>query len=136
VLKAEERPAPASAAGRAGTGGGAPVARAGEKFTVVVTNSGLEVNYVLADRYYHTNRNNQGWLDCAKGALTGKSALDLPNLTSQWKPSLRAYASSQHLRTVEEFVADVEHAQSEGFTAYKIHPPGGHPGTTTSWTWK
>jgi L-alanine-DL-glutamate epimerase-like enolase superfamily enzyme len=36
---------------------------------------------------------------------------------------VRAYASSQHLRTVEDFEEDVQHAKSQGFTAYKIHPP-------------
>jgi L-alanine-DL-glutamate epimerase-like enolase superfamily enzyme len=138
--------------------------RAGEKYAAIVTQSGIEGNYVLEDRYYHTNWSNLGWLEYAKAALPGKSVLDLPALTSQWRPSLRrygqlsyaaaidnccwdilgkavglpvyrilgahrdrvrAYASSQHLRTVEDFVADVKHAVSDGFTAYKIHPPGG-----------
>ncbi len=138
-----------------------------EKFASIVTNSGIEGNYDLEDRYYHPNWSNLGWLDYAKAALVGKSILDLPALTSQWKPSLRragqlsyaaavdnccwdilgkavglpvykilgaykekvrAYASSQHLPTVEAFVADVEHAKSDGLTAYKIHPPGGPRG--------
>ena len=138
--------------------------RTGEKLAAIVTNSGIEGNYTLDDRYYHPNWSNLGWLEYAKGALPGKSVLDLPALTSQWRPSLRrygqlsyaaavdnccwdilgkavglpvyrilgahrnrvrAYASSQHLRNVEEFVADVKHAMSDGFTAYKIHPPGG-----------
>jgi L-alanine-DL-glutamate epimerase-like enolase superfamily enzyme len=34
-----------------------------------------------------------------------------------------AYASSQHLKTVDAFVADVQRAKGEGFKAYKIHPP-------------
>jgi len=141
--------------------------RTGEKLAAIVTNSGIEGNYTLDDRYYHPNWSNLGWLEYAKGALPGKSVLDLPALTSQWRPSLRrygqlsyaaavdnccwdilgkavglpvyrilgayrdrvrAYASSQHLRTVEEFVADVKHAMSDGFTAYKIHPPGGAGG--------
>jgi len=154
VLKAE---------GRAGaTGQQAP--RPGEKFAAIVTNSGIEGNYVLTDRYFHPNWSNLGLLEYAKAALPGKSVLDLPALTSQWKPSLRrygqlsyaaavdnccwdilgkaiglpvyrilgayrnrvrAYASSQHLRTVDDFVADVKHAIADGFTAYKIHPPGG-----------
>jgi L-alanine-DL-glutamate epimerase-like enolase superfamily enzyme len=171
VLKAGERRPPANGgAGRGGAGQAAAVAaapRAGEKIAAIVTNSGIEGNYDLSDRYYHTNWDNQGWLDYAKPVLPGKSVLNLPSLTSQWKPSLRrfgqlsyaaaidnclwdilgkavglpvyrilgahkervrAYASSQHLATVEEFVADVKHAQSEGFTAYKIHPPGGPSG--------
>jgi L-alanine-DL-glutamate epimerase-like enolase superfamily enzyme len=138
-----------------------------EKFASIVTNSGIEGNYDLEDRYYHTNWSNLGWLEYARATLPGKSVLDLPALTSQWKPALRrfgqlsyaaaidnccwdilgkavglpvyrilgaykervrAYASSQHLPTVEDFVADVHHAKSEGFTAYKIHPPGGPRG--------
>ena len=34
-----------------------------------------------------------------------------------------AYASSQHHRTVEEFVEEVQRCKAEGFKAYKIHPP-------------
>jgi L-alanine-DL-glutamate epimerase-like enolase superfamily enzyme len=167
VLKAEARGAPPNTGARARAGGPPPGERPGEKFASIVTNSGIEGNYTLADRYYHTNWNNQGWLDYAKPALVGKSVLDLPGLTSQWKPSqrrygqlsyaaavdnclwdilgkavglpvyrilgahktrVRAYASSQHLATVEDFVADVKHAKSDGFTAYKIHPPGGPSG--------
>lgn len=167
VLKAEGRgPTNAGAPGGGGRGGAASQAggRPGEKFATIVTNSGIEGNYVLTDRYFHPNWSNLGWLEYAKGALPGKSVLDLPALTSQWRPSLRrygqlsyaaavdnccwdilgkavglpvyrilgaykdrvrAYASSQHLRTVDDFVADVKHAMSDGFTAYKIHPPGG-----------
>jgi L-alanine-DL-glutamate epimerase-like enolase superfamily enzyme len=178
VLKPEERRAPANAGapgvpsgpGGRGSGGGfagPPGERTGEKLAVIVTNSGIEGNYTLDDRYFHPNWSNLGWLEYAKGALPGKSVLDLPALTSQWRPSLRrygqlsyaaavdnccwdilgkavglpvyrilgayrdrvrAYASSQHLRNVEEFVADVKHAMSDGFTAYKIHPPGGGAG--------
>ena len=170
VLKPEER-APANAGAPAGGGrGGAagpPGGRTGEKLATIVTGSGIEGNYTLDDRYFHPNWSNLGWLDYAKGALTGKSVLDLPALTSQWRPALRrygqlsyaaavdnccwdilgkaaglpvyrilgayrdrvrAYASSQHLRTVEDFVADVKHAMADGFTAYKIHPPGGGAG--------
>lgn len=160
VLKAEER------RGRP-DGGRNTGARPGEKFAAIVTRSGLEGNYDLPDRYYHPNWSNLGWLEYAKSALVGKNILDLPTLTSQWKPSqrrygqssfaasidvcawdilgkavglpvyrilgahrdrVRAYASSQHLDTVEEFVADVKHAKADGLTAYKIHPPGGPAG--------
>jgi L-alanine-DL-glutamate epimerase-like enolase superfamily enzyme len=133
-----------------------------ERFASVVTNGGVEGNYTLANRYFHPNWSNLGWLEYAKGVLVGKSALDLPALTSQWAPSRRrlgqlsyasaidnclwdilgkavglpvyrilgayrnrvlAYASSQHLKTVDAFVADVLRAKGEGFRAYKIHPP-------------
>ena len=163
VTRAQERPA-----GSGRGGGRAPASeRAGDKLAAIVTNSGIEGHYTLADRYYHPNWSNLGWLEYARGALPGKSVLDLPALTAQWRPSqrrygqlsyaaavdnccwdilgkavglpvyrilgayrhrIRAYASSQHLRTVDDFVADVKHAMSDGFTAYKIHPPGGPEG--------
>lgn len=142
-------------------GGATPIAG-------IVTASGIEGNYSLADRYWHPNVSNLGWLDYAKSAMIGKSVLDLPAFTAQWKPELRrrgqlsyasaidnclwdalgkavhlpvyrilgayrdrvrAYASSQHHRTIEEFVAEVKVIKDQGFTAYKIHPPspgGGH----------
>jgi L-alanine-DL-glutamate epimerase-like enolase superfamily enzyme len=164
VTKPKERPA--SGGGR-GAGRTPPPQRTGEKFAAVVTNSDIEGNYTLGDRYYHPNWSNLGWLEYARTALPGKSILELPALTSQWRPSLRrygqlsyaaavdnccwdilgkavglpvyrilgahrdrvrAYASSQHLRTVDDFVADAKHAMSDGFTAYKIHPPGGPEG--------
>jgi L-alanine-DL-glutamate epimerase-like enolase superfamily enzyme len=34
-----------------------------------------------------------------------------------------AYASSQHHKTVEEFVSEVRQCKADGFKAYKIHPP-------------
>jgi L-alanine-DL-glutamate epimerase-like enolase superfamily enzyme len=134
----------------------------------VVTAGGIEGNYGLGGRYWHPNWSNAGWLEYARRALTGKSALDLPALTSQWVPELRrqgqlsyasaidnclwdilgkavnlpvyrilgahrnkvrAYASTQHHRTVEDFVNEVKVIKEQGFTAYKIHPPspnGGH----------
>jgi L-alanine-DL-glutamate epimerase-like enolase superfamily enzyme len=145
--------------GRPRTSGRAPAV---EGLASVVTNSGIEGNYTLGGRYWHPNWSVAGWLDFAKRTLTGRSALDLPALTSQWIPEqrrvgqssyaaaidcclwdilgkavnlpvyrllgayrtkVRAYASSQHLATVEAFVEDVQKAKSAGFTAYKIHPP-------------
>jgi L-alanine-DL-glutamate epimerase-like enolase superfamily enzyme len=134
----------------------------------VVTNSGIEGNYTLANRYWHPNWSNLGWHAYAKRLLTGRSVLDLPQLTEQWTPEKRrvgqlsyasaidtclwdilgkavglpiyrilgayrdmvmAYASSHHHARVEDFVAEVLKCKSEGFRAYKIHPPspnGGH----------
>src|SRR5664279_4842782 len=144
------------------------VGRGSTQMAGIVTNSGIEGNYSLAARYWHPNWSNLGWLEYAKRTLLGKSVLDLPALTSQWKPELRrlgqlsyasaidnclwdalgkavnlpvyrilgayrdkvkAYASTQHHATIEEFVTEVKLIQSQGFTAYKIHPPspnGGH----------
>jgi L-alanine-DL-glutamate epimerase-like enolase superfamily enzyme len=132
------------------------------RIAAIVTEGGIEGNYTLAERYWHPNWSNLGWLEYAKGILPGRSVLELPALTSQWAPSkrrvgqssyssaidnclwdilgkavnlpvyqllgayktrVRAYASSQHLTTVGDFIADLEHAKTDGFTAYKIHPP-------------
>lgn len=136
--------------------------RAPTQIAAIVTNSGIEGNYTLARRYWHPNWSNLGWLEYAKRLLPGKSVLNLPQLTSQWRPEERrvgqssyasaidnclwdilgkavglpiyrilgayrekvlAYASSQHHRTVEEFVTEVQKCKAEGFKAYKIHPP-------------
>ena len=132
------------------------------RIAAIVTKGGIEGNYTLAERYWHPNWSNLGWLEYAKAFLPGRSVLELPALTSQWAPSkrrvgqssyasaidkclwdilgkavnlpvyqllgaykdrVRAYASSQHLKTVGDFVADLQHAKGDGFTAYKIHPP-------------
>jgi L-alanine-DL-glutamate epimerase-like enolase superfamily enzyme len=45
------------------------------------------------------------------------------------KDRLMAYASSQHLPTVEDYVPDVLKAKAQGFRAYKIHPGGGQHAT-------
>ncbi len=128
----------------------------------VVTNSGIEGNYTLGQRYWHPDWNNEGWVEYAKRLLAGKSALDRPMFTSQWDPPKRrrgqssyasaidnclwdilgkavglpvyrilgayrdrvlAYASSQHLKTVDDFVESALRCKAEGFRAYKIHPP-------------
>lgn len=142
---------------------GTAVTNAGyTRIAAVVTNSGSEGNYTLARRYWHPNWSNEGWLEFAKRTLAGKSALDLPALTSQYDPPKRrlgqssyasaidaclwdilgkavglpiyrilgayrhrvlAYASSQHHKTVEEFVREVRQCKADGFKAYKIHPP-------------
>ena len=133
-----------------------------DHIAAIVTKGRIEGNYTLAERYWHPNWSNLGWLEYAKRILLGRSVLELPALTSQWVPSkrrvgqssyasaidnclwdilgkavnlpvyqllgaykdrVRAYASSQHLKTVDDFVADLQHAKGGGFTAYKIHPP-------------
>jgi len=75
-------------------------------------------------------RSNVGQLSYASAInncawdILGK-ALNLPvyRLLGAYRDRVRAYASSQHLKTVDDFVADVQQAKGEGFTAYKIHPP-------------
>ena len=45
------------------------------------------------------------------------------------KDRLMAYASSQHLPTVEDYVPDALKAKAQGFRAYKIHPGSGQHAT-------
>jgi L-alanine-DL-glutamate epimerase-like enolase superfamily enzyme len=45
------------------------------------------------------------------------------------KERMMAYASSQHLPTVEDYVPDVLKAKQLGYKAYKIHPGGGQHAT-------
>jgi L-alanine-DL-glutamate epimerase-like enolase superfamily enzyme len=136
--------------------------RAGSRIAAIVTNSGIEGNYTLGNRYWHPNWSNLGWLEYTKRLLRGRSVLDLPAITAQWIPEERrrgqlsyaaaidcclwdilgkavnlpvyrilgayrnkvpAYASSQHHPALEDFVAEVEKVKTQGFKAYKIHPP-------------
>ena len=56
------------------------------------------------------------------------------------KERMMAYASSQHLPTVEDYVPDVLKAKELGYKAYKIHPGQGQhatgPKQATSDTWR
>lgn len=72
----------------------------------------------IGELSYSSAINNCAW------DIVGK-ALNLPvyRLLGAYKERVRAYASSQHLNRVDDFVADLERAKREGFTAYKIHPP-------------
>jgi L-alanine-DL-glutamate epimerase-like enolase superfamily enzyme len=58
--------------------------------------------------------------------ILGKSVnLPIYKLLGGTKDRLMAYASSQHLPTVEDYVPDVLKARTEGYKAYKIHPGTG-----------
>ena len=45
------------------------------------------------------------------------------------KDRVMAYASSQHLANVEDYIADVLSAKEQGYKGYKIHPGGGQKKT-------
>jgi L-alanine-DL-glutamate epimerase-like enolase superfamily enzyme len=58
--------------------------------------------------------------------ILGK-AVDRPiyKLLGGTKDRVMAYASSQHLANVEDYIADVLSAKEQGYKGYKIHPGGG-----------
>ena len=48
------------------------------------------------------------------------------------KSRVMAYASSQHLANIEDYVPDVLSAKEQGYKGYKIHPGGGQPRSGTA----
>jgi L-alanine-DL-glutamate epimerase-like enolase superfamily enzyme len=85
----------------------------------IVTNSGIEGNYTLADRYWHPDWNNQGWLPYAKGLLAGKSVLDLPALTSQWEPQKRRRGQSSYASAIDNCLWDIM-GKAVGLPVYRL----------------
>ena len=102
--------------GQAGSG----VTNAGyARIASIVTNSGIEGNYTLADRYWHPDWNNQGWLPYAKALLAGKSVLDLPALTSQWEPQKRRRGQSSYASAIDNCLWDIL-GKAVGLPIYRL----------------
>ncbi len=78
-----------------------------ERLAGIVTKSGIEGNYTLGERYWHPNWSNLGWVEYAKPALTGRSVLDLPALTSQWKPELRRLGQLSYASAIDNCLWDI-----------------------------
>ena len=85
----------------------------------VVTNSGIEGNYTLAERYWHPNWSNLGWLEYARPALTGKSVLDLPAITSQWVPEKRRLGQLSYASAIDNCLWDIL-GKAVGLPIYRI----------------
>ena len=85
----------------------------------IVTNSGIEGNYTLAERYWHPNWSNLGWLEYAKPALSGKSVFDLPAITSQWIPEKRRLGQLSYASAIDNCLWDIL-GKAVGLPIYRI----------------
>lgn len=66
-----------------------------------------------------------GAIDVALWDLAGKSAgVPVHRLMGSFRDSIPAYASSAVYATAEEYANEAVQLKEEGWTAYKIHPPG------------
>lgn len=61
--------------------------------------------------------------NCLWDILGKACGVPIYQLLGACKEKVLAYASTQHLDTVDEFVELAEKCMAEGFKAYKIHPP-------------
>ncbi len=85
----------------------------------VVTQSGIEGNYTLANRYWHPNWSNLGWHAHAKRALVGKSVMDLPALTAQWEPEKRRIGQLSYASAIDTCLWDIL-GKAVGLPIYRI----------------
>jgi L-alanine-DL-glutamate epimerase-like enolase superfamily enzyme len=67
----------------------------------IATESGVEGVCTLQTSVFHANWDNSGWLDYAKRALTGKSALDHLQFTSQYLPVRRHYGQPPQAAAID-----------------------------------
>jgi L-alanine-DL-glutamate epimerase-like enolase superfamily enzyme len=111
-------PAPAAAV-QAGASSSLRPPSPTEQVASIVTTSGIEGNYTLDARYFHTNWSNLGWLDYAKGKLTGKSVLDLPQFTTQWAPDLRRVGQLSYASAIDNCLWDIL-GKAVGLPTYRI----------------
>jgi L-alanine-DL-glutamate epimerase-like enolase superfamily enzyme len=67
----------------------------------IVTEGGVEGVCTLQTSVFHANWDNSGWLDYAKRALAGKSALDHLQFTSQYLPVRRHYGQPPQAAAID-----------------------------------
>ncbi|HEX3729858.1 MAG TPA: mandelate racemase/muconate lactonizing enzyme family protein [Opitutaceae bacterium] len=85
----------------------------------IVTNGGIEGNYILEEHYFHPNWTTLGWLDYAKSACVGRSVLDLPAITSQWIPEKRRVGQSAYASAIDNSLWDIL-GKAVGLPVYRI----------------
>src|SRR5262249_54058547 len=78
----------------------------------------------MAQRIRTTTLRALGAMDIALWDIAGKVAgLPIHRLLGSYRQSVRAYASSAVLGSVEAYADEAKKFKAEGWTAYKIHPP-------------
>ncbi|MCE7989980.1 MAG: mandelate racemase [Caldilinea sp. CFX5] len=79
-----------------------------------------------ADRWGgHLPITAHGPIDIALWDITAKQAgLPLYKLIGGYRDKILAYATGPRYPTAEEYVEEAKRARSQGFRAYKLHPPG------------
>ncbi len=119
IRRALFRPADSAATTRTAASSAPARAPATEQVAAVVTNSGIEGNYTLENRYFHPNWSNLGWLEYAKRTLPGKSVLDLPKLTSQWQPDLGRQGQLSYASAIDNCLWDIM-GKAVGLPTYRV----------------
>jgi L-alanine-DL-glutamate epimerase-like enolase superfamily enzyme len=123
--------APARRAGAGGGGGQAAASSPGNRTAFdgpALTGSGLSTRGGGTWPNYYTAAADVCLWDIL-GKAVNRPIYKILSGGTPTKDRLMAYASSQHLPTVEDYVPDVLKAKSQGFRAYKIHPGGGQHAT-------
>jgi len=78
----------------------------------------------MAQRIRTTTLRALGAMDIALWDIAGKVAgMPIHRLLGSYRQNVRAYASSAVLPSTEAYVDEAKTFKSEGWTAYKIHPP-------------
>jgi len=85
----------------------------------VVTESGIEGNCPLQSQIWHANWDHRGWLEYARSALTGKNALDMQQLTSQWTPVKRRFGQNPYAAAIDICLWDIV-GKAFGLPIYQV----------------
>jgi L-alanine-DL-glutamate epimerase-like enolase superfamily enzyme len=85
----------------------------------VVTESGIEGNWPLQSRIWHPNWDHRGWLEYARRLLPGKSALDGPQIISQWTPVKRRFGQDPYAAAVDLCLWDIV-GKAVGLPIYRV----------------